>query len=38
MEEPAISAETIKLNLPITEGPGSWIGRYKLLQAIGEEA
>jgi WD40 repeat protein/serine/threonine protein kinase len=36
MEGPAISAETIKLNLPITEGPGSRIGRYKLLQMLGE--
>jgi serine/threonine protein kinase len=28
--------KTIFLTLPVTEKPGGWIGRYKLLQQIGE--
>lgn len=26
----------VRINLPAIEGPGSWIGRYKLLERIGE--
>jgi tetratricopeptide (TPR) repeat protein/tRNA A-37 threonylcarbamoyl transferase component Bud32 len=34
--ESATAPITIVLNLPLTEKPGDWIGRYKLLQQIGE--
>jgi serine/threonine protein kinase len=36
MHESSSPSKTIVLNLPLTEKPGDWIGRYKLLQQIGE--
>jgi len=36
MPEPPTPPKTIALNLPLTERPGDRIGRYKLLQQIGE--
>ena len=34
--EPALDQPTIRLEVPAEEGPGTVIGRYKLLQKIGE--
>src|SRR5438093_718207 len=36
MQDPGVRAETVGMNVPLAEGPGSRIGRYKLLQQIGE--
>ena len=36
MEDPAVNAATALVAVPIVEGPGTRIGRYKLLQKIGE--
>jgi WD40 repeat protein/serine/threonine protein kinase len=36
MDEPAINADTVLSEVTISEGPGCRIGRYKLLQKIGE--
>src|ERR1041384_5929553 len=32
----AASTEVGRMTIPLTEEPGDWIGRYKLLQPIGE--
>jgi WD40 repeat protein/serine/threonine protein kinase len=36
LEEPAVGAKVTLDESPLTEGPGTKIGRYKLLQLIGE--
>ena len=36
LEVPALGGEPILNGAPVSEGPGSTIGRYKLLEKIGE--
>jgi serine/threonine protein kinase/WD40 repeat protein len=36
LEHPAIEGATLVVPTPLTEGPGTMIGRYKLLQKVGE--
>jgi eukaryotic-like serine/threonine-protein kinase len=36
MQNPAVEVATVLIPVPTAEGPGSRIGRYKLLQLIGE--
>src|SRR5206468_655962 len=36
MQDPAVIPATVLITVPVAEGPGSRIGRYKLLQPIGE--
>jgi serine/threonine protein kinase len=36
MKEPATPERTARISFPPTEKPGDWIGRYKLLEQIGE--
>lgn len=33
---PSSAKDTLALTVPVTERPGDWLGRYKLLQVIGE--